>query len=588
MIALIQQYYRSPDPDRQVEIDTCLHHNLANEAIGKIHLLTEEPFCFDSFPDAEKITQTVIGERLSFERAFRHANRADPEGRHIWLLANADIWFDGSLGNLSAADLNGVVFALTRHEIRQDGTIEMMIPEFAHGSQDAWVFKTPFLVDRLDSAFFLGLPGCDNRIAHELIAAGYKVLNPSKKIIACHLDLKRSASIIERDLEYSRRSSSPEEEQNRFVPPPYQRHLYPIDQTDPNAFPVYRSYMQHLSEQGDLIRARDAQIERQAEQITEQGRHLADLYLEIERLARECETMRSSWGWKIATRWEKINLLKKNKNLRTNTSSETVLATHTANPQATKKSVLLVIANYDFSANADDLKIRLSPYFDTLLIDNSSPTPPTGADLILPNNQYTGLWNAAVRLALERQTEWLFFIAADIQIPTPERLAKCVEQVINKRSIGVYTPSLQRDSRAYFTACFGRDSGKLRECFMVEGFCFLARTAILKKLYPVDMALNSYGWGIDLMTAYHAYRSGYKVMVDDRVSIYHPASIHITSSTIPQEQQIRYVGIEGRDFQAWADERLKHEHELGEKFCRLSAKLIYLFMRTRDKLIKQS
>lgn len=246
-------------------------------------------------------------------------------------------------------------------------------------------------------------------------------------------------------------------------------------------------------------------------------------------------------------------------------------------------SVLAVVTNYDFSANADDLKARLAPYFETLLIDNSSPIPPRSADVILPNRHYTGLWNESVRLAIERDKQWLFFVAADVQIPDAACLAANLNRVSKKADIGVWTPSLRNDSRAYFTACFGRGTRGLRECYIVEGFCFLARTKVLAKLYPVDYEFNCYGWGIDVMTAYCAYRMGYKVAVDDRVTIYHPPSIHVTSTVIPQEQQIRFMGDAGRDFQHWADERLRCEHELVEIVSRKMANIARFLVRARNK-----
>ena len=96
-IHLIVQYYRAPEPARQEEIDACLRNNLDNALISQVHLLTEKEFDLTSFPHRDKIVQTVIGGRLTYEHAFRYAKEADPDGRDIWVLANADIWFDESL-----------------------------------------------------------------------------------------------------------------------------------------------------------------------------------------------------------------------------------------------------------------------------------------------------------------------------------------------------------------------------------------------------------------------------------------------------------------------------------------------------------
>jgi len=71
---LIVQYYRCATPERQAEIDTCLRNNLLNPYLSAVHLLTEEQFDLSQFPNNDKIVQTVIGERLTFERAFQYAN----------------------------------------------------------------------------------------------------------------------------------------------------------------------------------------------------------------------------------------------------------------------------------------------------------------------------------------------------------------------------------------------------------------------------------------------------------------------------------------------------------------------------------
>ena len=315
-IALIQQYYRTATSARQQEIDTCLRNNLSNPMIDKVHLLTEELYCLTEFPETEKIRQTVIGERLSFARAFRYANAADPHGQDAWLLANADIHFDDTLAALRGVRLDGVVFALTRHDIQPDGSLTPAPAEFAHGSQDCWIFRTPIPVDRLFADFPLGVPGCDNRIAYELIEAGYKLLNPSLSIVARHLDLARQSDIFARNDLYRDASQVGDADRAKYVSPPHQFHLYPVAETDPDAPAVFRMHMRRLSEQHDRIC-------RQAEQITGQGRLLADLYRTItslgeqidrqaEEIARQAEEiarqiqdnerLRSSLSWRLTRR----------------------------------------------------------------------------------------------------------------------------------------------------------------------------------------------------------------------------------------------------------------------------------------------
>lgn len=204
-------------------------------------------------------------------------------------------------------------------------------------------------------------------------------------------------------------------------------------------------------------------------------------------------------------------------------------------------SVLAVVANYDFSDQADDLKRRFAAHFPTVLIDSGSPTPPRTADRILPNGFYTGLWNAAVGLARERGTPWLLFVASDVDVPDVAGVAAALRDVLRDRSVGIWTPSLRADSRLAHPACFARGTGGMRECLICEFFFFLARTDLLARLHPVDPAVNRYGWGIELLAAHHAYKAGRRVLVDDRVTIHHPASIHPISVEEADRQQLLHV-----------------------------------------------
>lgn len=245
-----------------------------------------------------------------------------------------------------------------------------------------------------------------------------------------------------------------------------------------------------------------------------------------------------------------------------------------------ESSVLAVITNYDFSANADDLKTRLAPLFETFLVDGSSPTAPRTADVIVPNLYYSGLWNEAVRLALERRKAWLLFVASDVQISDVNLLADCLRDVLKRRSAGIYTPSLRPDSRASYQATICRDTGRIRECFVNEGFFFLARTRILSRVYPIDLQRNRYGWGIDVMACLHAYRTGHQVLVDDRVTIYHPAAIHDIPTEQALQQQKRYMAEEGKRFLDWTTRRLARQGQILELPRRLGARVALFARRT--------
>ena len=251
---------------------------------------------------------------------------------------------------------------------------------------------------------------------------------------------------------------------------------------------------------------------------------------------------------------------------------------------APNKSVLAVVTNYGFSAAADDQKAELGKHFDTILIDSSSPTPPVEADIVIPNRYYPGLWNSAVEATLAGHYEWLLFVASDIQISNFGELAGFIKSACAQRYIGLYTPSLTLDSRLAFPACFSRNTGTLRECFICEGFFFLVRTKIVSRLYPVDQLINVYGWGIDVFTAYTTYLMGYRAVVDDRVQIHHPAAIHDISIEDAEAQAARYKTPGAHRFATWSNSQLRHRQKNEQRFAEMGAKIAHARWRMREWL----
>jgi hypothetical protein len=232
-------------------------------------------------------------------------------------------------------------------------------------------------------------------------------------------------------------------------------------------------------------------------------------------------------------------------------------------------SLLATVTNYDFSENADRLKNALSDFFETILIDSSSPKPPKFVDITLPNLYYSGLWNEAVRRALLEKKEWLLFVASDVEIFDPSALATHINEVTQVENIGIYTPSLVPKSRTSFDYCRHLNTLRLRECHLIEGFFFLARTKILEHLYPIDVSTNRYGWGVDVLASYYAYKLGLKVVVDDRVQIYHPAARHSISLSEAEKQFKEYL-VEANAY--WFYKRTRIILKLKREFARLRRK----------------
>lgn len=95
------------------------------------------------------------------------------------VIANSDIYFDWTL---PSDIMPGHVYALSRWDADTDNRPR---PYHKADSQDAWiVYGGPHTVD---APFPMGVPGCDNAIAHILEEAGFEVTNPCLSIRAIHL-----------------------------------------------------------------------------------------------------------------------------------------------------------------------------------------------------------------------------------------------------------------------------------------------------------------------------------------------------------------------------------------------------------------
>lgn len=119
----------------------------------------------------------LIPGRPTFGEWFEHAQEFPDD---INCFCNSDIYFQ-EIDNLKNIKPNDA-YALTRWDKTAKGLKFFARPD----SQDAWVFKG--VVRKLNkSDFTAGMWGCDNRLAHELKAVGYNVINPSLSIVTVHV-----------------------------------------------------------------------------------------------------------------------------------------------------------------------------------------------------------------------------------------------------------------------------------------------------------------------------------------------------------------------------------------------------------------
>jgi hypothetical protein len=73
--------------------------------------------------------------------------------------------------------------ALSRYDFDAKGNIQ---PFLRADSQDTWVFYGNPRI-RTELEYGMGIAGCDNRLAYDIQAHGYNVVNPSHSIKTFHL-----------------------------------------------------------------------------------------------------------------------------------------------------------------------------------------------------------------------------------------------------------------------------------------------------------------------------------------------------------------------------------------------------------------
>ena len=178
---LTSDYHISENSERQKEYDFCINKNIENPDIKKIiyFITDQEPKHLH-----KKIEYVKVDTRPTYKTFFTYMNEKYPNETII--LSNLDIFFDETINLIKNIDFNKKVLALTRYEYTNNNWILFNERNCARVSQDTWVFKTPLNIDNVYCDFTLGIPGCDNRIAYELVKNEYNVINNCLTIKTYH------------------------------------------------------------------------------------------------------------------------------------------------------------------------------------------------------------------------------------------------------------------------------------------------------------------------------------------------------------------------------------------------------------------
>lgn len=177
-LILYTQYYRARTPERQAELDHCLHSNLQHPMLDQVVLL-REPDAPELPGDARMQVEVLQeAERLTYASWMRLLQQ-QPEA--IGILVNSDIALGTGWEQLQQVlNTPESVVVLSRYNPQGEG-LPARLNKFPHWTQDTWAMRSDAPIkDSLlyASGFPIGYPGCDNRIAYVLWSHGLVVKNP--------------------------------------------------------------------------------------------------------------------------------------------------------------------------------------------------------------------------------------------------------------------------------------------------------------------------------------------------------------------------------------------------------------------------
>lgn len=178
MFALITTFYNEKNINRRNEFLQAIKCNVDNSCIDKIYILCESGEDFIAGIDS-KIHVINQERRPKFKDLIKVANSLSIE--FIRIIANTDVYFNETLAKADKIK-NKFVYCLTRWDLKMNGDIEFY-PNFK--SQDSWIFKD-ILPENIGD-YYMGIPGCDNRLAGELCESNFKITNPSFSIKSIHI-----------------------------------------------------------------------------------------------------------------------------------------------------------------------------------------------------------------------------------------------------------------------------------------------------------------------------------------------------------------------------------------------------------------
>ena len=203
-IHIFNQFFIPQKAERYNEIKICLKQNVKNKDIDFIHLLVERIYSERELGiSSEKIIQTNINKRLTFQDVFQYIRKNDIKGYLIFL--NSDIYFFlNTLENLKYSDFHTHKHfgALLRYDYNFIDFSKSRIFGPRFDSQDTWILHSNFCIPEFSEKIFdfeFGKPGCDNKLIYLMVILGYSIINDPKQLQTLHVHREKARSYTIKD-----------------------------------------------------------------------------------------------------------------------------------------------------------------------------------------------------------------------------------------------------------------------------------------------------------------------------------------------------------------------------------------------------
>lgn len=179
-VNLFLNVYKSTEGEqRQAELDFCLNDNLKNKYVTDFYILDET----GEIKDTERVHVIKADKRYTYKDYFDLINSVSgPNDINIFM--NSDCCLDGNTSALLHRIGANEAWCLARWDITTINPFHAQ-PYLVNNSQDAWIIRGK-VKPLPDANYYLGVPGCDNRIMWEFAQAGYIVKNPSLSLRLYH------------------------------------------------------------------------------------------------------------------------------------------------------------------------------------------------------------------------------------------------------------------------------------------------------------------------------------------------------------------------------------------------------------------